>query len=196
MYREINIPSLPADLKRVTDATYLGNYNKVIVCYDQPWWRKEGFNGFCMSYEGGPLSLARDTSVEERRLYALTIFVQGDKGLAWTKLHPHERRTTIIKQLATIFNQESESEVYRPIEVFEQIWKHEQFSRGALVPITPLGYLTRYAMVYGKPVGNLHFVGTEYAQVWKGYMEGALDSGARGAEEVIAALEQMAQSKL
>lgn len=37
--------------------------------------------------------------------------------------------------------------------------------------------------------GKVHFVGTETAYEWKGYMDGALRSGLRGAEEVTKALE-------
>ncbi|WXC48691.1 hypothetical protein QX201_008400 [Fusarium graminearum] len=37
--------------------------------------------------------------------------------------------------------------------------------------------------------GRIHFVGTETSLVWKGYMEGAVRSGVRGAKEVIKAFE-------
>lgn len=80
------------------------------------------------------------------------------------------------------------TEVWRPHEFFDQIWQHEEFSRGALAPIPALGHYTRFAEVYGKPVGNLHFVGTEYSDHWKGYMEGALTTGDRGSKEVVAVL--------
>lgn len=191
MYKELNIcPPLPKPLHEVVDSTYLGNYNKTIVVYDKHWWKDLGYNGFFMSYDGGPLTLGRDTSIPENRVYAMTLFVQGDRGEGWTKLYPHERRHAVLNQLAKIFNQGLESEVYKPIEVFDMIWKHEQYSRGALVPITQLGHLTNYASVYGHPTGNLHFVGTEYASVWKGYMEGALDSGASGAQQVFDALKK------
>ncbi|PLB46312.1 putative flavin-containing amine oxidase, partial [Aspergillus steynii IBT 23096] len=191
MYRELNIsPALPSAVQTVSQATCLGNYNKVIVCYDKPWWKELGYNGFFMSYNGGPLTLGRDTSVTEKRLFALTCFVQGDQGLEWTKLPPHERRAAVLHQLAKIFDTDRESELYRPIEIFEQIWKFEEFSRGALVPITALGHLTEYAAVYGRPAGNLHFVGTEYAREWKGYMEGALCSGEEGGWEVVESLKQ------
>lgn len=38
------------------------------------------------------------------------------------------------------------------------------------------------------PFGAIHFVGTETSFEWKGYMEGAVRSGERGAAEVIEAL--------
>ncbi|KAE8399509.1 hypothetical protein BDV37DRAFT_297714 [Aspergillus pseudonomiae] len=191
MYRELNItPALPKPVQEVTDGTVLGDYNKAIVCYDQPWWRGEGFNGYFASYTG-PVILARDTSVDERNHYSLTCFINGQPGRDWSKLYPHERRAVVLKQIAKIYKADANSEAFRPIDIFDQVWKHEEFSRGALAPVTALGHLTKYASVYGKPVGNLHFVGTEYSTEWKGYMEGALCSGERGAHEVVEAMQKV-----
>lgn len=191
MYKELNItPGLPQPVQEVIDGTVLGDYNKAIVCYDRPWWRSEGFNGYFASY-AGPVILARDTSVDERNHFSLTCFVNGQPGRDWSKLYPHERRAVVIKQIAKIFKADANSEAFRPIEVFDRVWKHEEFSRGALAPIHALGHLTKYASVYGKPVGNLHFVGTEYSTEWKGYMEGALCSGERGAREVVESVKKV-----
>lgn len=196
MYKTLNIsPSLPPDVRDVTDSAKLGHYNKCLVCYDKPWWRDLGFNGFFMSYEG-PVVVARDTSVEETGHYALTCFVNGSHGERWSKLYPHERRKVVLDQIAAIFNVGLNHEAYKPIEVFDQIWKHEPFSQGALAPITEIGHYTKYDSVYGKPVGNLHFVGTEYSKEWKGYMEGALCSGEEGASEVVEALKNAPRSVL
>ncbi|KAL2860915.1 flavin monoamine oxidase family protein [Aspergillus lucknowensis] len=196
MYRELNInPKLPPRVVEVTNATVLGDYNKAIVCYDRPWWRSEGFNGYFASY-AGPVILGRDTSVEASRHYSLTCFVNGKPGREWSKLRPHERRAVVLKQLAKVFNAAPDGEVYKPIEFFDQIWQHEAFSRGALAPVTALGHYTGFADVYGKPVGNLHFVGTEYSTEWKGYMEGALCSGEVGASEVVRSLEKYQRANL
>lgn len=188
MYKELNIlPALPPAVQEVTNATVLGDYNKTIVCYDKPWWRSDGFNGYFASY-AGPITLGRDTSVDEKNHYSLTCFVNGLPGRKWSKLPSHERLAAVLKQLSVIFK--GNPEVFRPIEVFDQIWQHEEFSRGALAPVHALGHLTKYALVYGRPVGNLHFVGTEYSSEWKGYMEGALCSGEQGAQQVVDALQR------
>ncbi|KAI0880229.1 uncharacterized protein GGS22DRAFT_182454 [Annulohypoxylon maeteangense] len=190
MYKELNFsPPLPAAVQEVTNGTRLGHYNKAIVFYERPWWRDLGFNGFFMSYNG-PACLGRDTSIDKDGVYSFTCFVNGDEGKKWAKLYPHERRKVILDELATIFNVGPDSEVYRPIEFFEQIWQHETFSRGALAPVTALGHYAKFVDVYGKPVGNLHFVGTEYSTDWKGYMEGALASGEKGAKEAIDAISK------
>ncbi|KAI1443562.1 hypothetical protein F5Y02DRAFT_409449 [Annulohypoxylon stygium] len=197
MYKELNFsPALPAAVQEVTNGTRLGHYNKAIVFYQRPWWRDLGFNGFFMSYKG-PACLARDTSIDKDGVYSFTCFINGDEGKKWSKMYPHERRKVILDELATVFNLGPDSEVYRPIEFFEQIWQHEPFSRGALAPVTAIGHYAKFANVYGKPVGNIYFVGTEYSKDWKGYMEGALASGEKGAKEVIDALnEQTHRSRL
>lgn len=194
MYQDLNIsPPLPAPVQEVANSTLLGHYNKAIVCFDKPWWRDLGYNGFVMSYKG-PVVVARDTSVDEKRFYALTCFVNGNEGEKWGKLYPHERRRVVLEQLAALFDVGPDSEVWRPIEFFEQIWKHEPYSKGALAPVTAIGHYTKFDAVYGKPVGNVHFVGTEFSKEWKGYMEGALCSGEQGAKEVVETIQQQKPS--
>ncbi|KAH6663135.1 amine oxidase B [Verticillium dahliae] len=149
MYSDLNIsPPLPPQARHLYEATKLGHYNKAIVCYDKPWWRDLGFNEEC---------------------YALTCFVNGREGEKWSKLYDHERRRVVLQQLAILYNVGPESEVFRPIEFFVQIWKHEEYSKGALAPITALGHYTRFQSVYGKP-------------------EGAICSGEAGARQVLEAL--------
>ncbi|KAK3492200.1 uncharacterized protein B0T23DRAFT_357535 [Neurospora hispaniola] len=41
-----------------------------------------------------------------------------------------------------------------------------------------------------EPFGNVHFAGTETAEEWRGFMEGAARSGFRGAKEIIQALKK------
>ena len=176
-------------MERVADGTKLGHYNKAIVCYDTPWWRKLGYNGFAMSFTG-PVIVARDTSVDESRMYSLTCFVNGAEGEKWAKLYPHQRRAVVLEQLAALYDVSEDAEIYRPIEFFDQIWKHELYSKGALAPITAIGQYAEYKTICGRPVGNLHFVGTEFSGHWKGYMEGALVSGELGATEVAQSLNR------
>ncbi|KAL4799572.1 hypothetical protein BDV19DRAFT_376357 [Aspergillus venezuelensis] len=196
LYKELSIqPPLPPRLQTITNGTVLGDYNKAIICYDRPWWREMGFNGYFASYIG-PVILARDTSVDEVGHFSLTCFVNGRPGRDWSALRAHERRKVVLDQVAAIFTPDiagksesrKENDVYKPIEFFDQIWQHETYSRGALAPVTKIGHYTEYADIYGHPVGNIHFVGTEYSNEWKGYMEGALCSGEKGAKEILDAL--------
>lgn len=100
-----------------------GDYNKEVFCYDRPWWRDQGFNGYFVNYAGLAI-LGHDTSVDKKYHYSLTCFVNGQRGRDWGKLLPHERRAAVLQQLARIFNADAgplNSEVFRPIEMFDQI---------------------------------------------------------------------------
>jgi monoamine oxidase len=46
----------------------------------------------------------------------------------------------------------------------------------------------QYGDALRRPVGLIHWAGTETAQRWHGYMDGAVESGQRVAAEVLAAL--------
>ena len=148
--------------------------------YRKPWWRDSGFCGACESFPG-PAAATRDTSEDSRSIYRLTSFIAGKPGKEWSKLPPHERRATILTQLSTLFGSKV---AHHPSEYFEQQWSSEEWSLGCPCPFTPPGVLTKAGKGLAEPHGRIHFVGTGMAVQWKGYMEGALTSGIRGAEEV------------
>ena len=55
--------------------------------------------------------------------------------------------------------------------------------------MAPAG-LTDFEHVLRAHSGRVHFVGTETAYEWKGYMEGAVRSGERGAQEVLLSMNK------
>ncbi|HEV3464763.1 MAG TPA: FAD-dependent oxidoreductase, partial [Actinomycetota bacterium] len=50
----------------------------------------------------------------------------------------------------------------------------------------PPGVWTSFGQALREPIGRLHWAGTETATVWASYMEGAVQSGERAADEVLA----------
>ncbi len=76
-----------------------------------------------------------------------------------------------------------------PIEVVEQHWPGEPFTRGGPVAICSPGALTGFGSALRDPIGVLHWAGTETATEWCGYLDGAISSGLRAAEEVQLALK-------
>jgi monoamine oxidase len=51
------------------------------------------------------------------------------------------------------------------------------------------GLSTAYGPILRAPIGPLHWAGTETSPEWNGKMEGAVRSGERIAQEVLAALD-------
>ena len=187
-YKEITFsPPLPLDKLKYSSSTMLGYYAKMILVWDKPWWRKSGFCGMSQSFVG-PASVTRDTSDDKLGQFSLTCFVVGEPGRVWSKLTASGRKEAILSQLVAMFGVGHEQDIRAPVEVFEQEWVKDPWSRGCPCPVTPPNIMTDVGTALRAPFDAIHFVGTETSFEWKGYMEGAVRSGERGAAEVIQAL--------
>ncbi|PGH13227.1 hypothetical protein AJ79_03785 [Helicocarpus griseus UAMH5409] len=192
LYKNITFsPPLPAEKAAASNGTKLGFYSKVIAVYRRPWWTTKNLCGLILSYNG-PVVVARDTSYPPEGQYSLTCFVNGSLGRKWSTLPPFERQMQVLRQLRDITGEE---EAMQPITVLERQWTSEQWSLGAVCPVSAPGVMSSVGHLWPAPVGNVHFVGTEFAREWKGYMEGAVCSGEDGAREVLDAL-RMGKEKL
>ena len=74
-----------------------------------------------------------------------------------------------------------------PLEVLEQNWAEEEWTRGCSMGHFATGVLTQYGRRLREPVGRLHWAGTETASTSYGGMDGAVRSGERVCEEILAA---------
>jgi monoamine oxidase len=181
-------PELPKAKAALSESTKFGYYAKTILVFPSPWWRDAGLSG-CLDSETGPFRLARDTACPEEGQYSITCFHVAETGRAWSKLPATERQEAVLKQYRTMFSAVAK-DVPEPILVFEKEWPKDPVAPGAGVPAMMPGVLTGDAgRAMRDPVGHVHFAGTETAAVFKGFMEGAIRSGIRGAQEVIAALK-------
>lgn len=70
----------------------------------------------------------------------------------------------------------------------EANWSTEVWSRGCPVAVLGPGTLVDFGTELRKPVGRIHWAGTETSTFWNGYMDGAVRSGRRAAAEVLARL--------
>ncbi|EME83609.1 uncharacterized protein MYCFIDRAFT_154161 [Pseudocercospora fijiensis CIRAD86] len=191
LYKEIIwSPPLPADKLEMARSTMLGDYCKSILFYKTPWWRRHGLTGMSQSARG-PIGVTRDTSVDADGHYSLTCFLVGQPAREWRLRSPEQREKAVLAQIQQLFGKFAE--VDEPIHVEEQIWKDEQWSQGCPCPVFGPGGLTKFGATLRAPMGRIHFVGTETAFEWKGYMEGAVRSGERGAQEVLLALDNAAK---
>jgi len=190
LYRTIKFsPPLPKAKMTLADSTTLGYYAKTILVYNKPWWRELGLRASFISLTG-TVSFSYDTSVEDDDQYSITCFIVGGTGRKWSILSPIKRRQTVLDQIATMVGEEHGHRVYDTEEIIEDEWIKEHWSQGAPSPVMGPNLLNKYADVLRSPCGNLHFVGTETAYEWKGYMNGAISAGERGAREVIDALQK------
>ena len=76
-------------------------------------------------------------------------------------------------------------EALRPIDFTDQRWGAESFAPGGPTAAVPPGSWTQFGPLLRKPVGPLHWAGTETATKWPGYIDGAAESGHRVANEIL-----------
>lgn len=191
-------PPLPPARKALAESTALGYYAKTIFVFDRPWWREADLSGIMQSEEG-PISFSRDTCIEADNQFSITCFIVGESGRQWSKRSAAERRRQVMEQFDGFFGAAARQvgvEVPAPVNLIEKEWIKDPWACGAPSPVMMPGVLTSdSAKAIREPFQNIHFVGTETALVWKGYMEGAVRSGIRGAQEVIHQLATPVQEK-
>jgi monoamine oxidase len=72
------------------------------------------------------------------------------------------------------------------VEYLEKDWMADPWARGCYGAHFGPGTWTGYGQELRKPCGRIHWAGAETAPVWNGYMEGAVRSGERVADEILA----------
>jgi monoamine oxidase len=161
-----------------------GTLTKVAAVYDRPFWRDAGLTGTAVD-TGFPVSATFDDSPpfasNNRGPGVIFGFVGGDNARAYSGLSPSDRQAAVLKQYANYFGQPA----LNPTGFFETAWSGEQWTRGCPVGIPSTGTLLAYGPWIRQPSGRIHWAGTETSQYWNGYMDGAVRSGERAADEVL-----------
>lgn len=203
VYRSINFsPPLSEAKSAYLTSTRYSYYAKCLMTFKEPFWRRHGLCGLAQSFVG-PVSVFRDTSVEEgsgiRPNYTFTCFIGGCLGRQWSTLGAEERKSAVLNQIADIFNQGRRNQVQDLyVQHIESAWQHEEYNGwGCPIPnLPPGGILSRCWNAFTAPEGNLYFVGNEFSTVWRGYLDGALRTAERSVTEILADLRPGEQRAL
>lgn len=176
-------PLLPAARDLLTQRLAMGALMKVEAVYPTPFWRDKKLTGQFLTV-GGPVGYSFDNSPPDGSPGVLAGFVGGAQNLKWGPMSLAERRGAVLAQYARLFG---DARFLTPTEYFEMDWTLEQWSRGGPTAVAGPGTITGYGPALRAPVGRIHWAGTETADYWTGYMDGAVRSGERAAAEVAAA---------
>ena len=175
-------PALPAIRDGLTQRMPQGSVVKCMAVYERPFWRDRGLSGALASVTG-PISVAFDNSPPDGSPGVLLGFFEGRAARAAADLGPDERRALAAGCFAAAFGPEAAE----PVHYVDKAWAADPWSRGCYAGFMPTGAWTGYGEALRAPVGSIHWAGTETATVWNGYMDGAVSSGRRAADEVLAA---------
>ncbi len=177
-------PILPFGRDQLTQRYGQGTLTKVAAVYDEPFWRANGLTGSAVT-TGFPISIAYDDSPPGGRPGIAFGFVGGDNARRYAGMGAAARRQAVLTQLARFYD---DKRALKPVQVFETNWSQQEWTRGCPVGIPAVGSFVSYGPRLRRPVGRIHWAGTETATYWNGYMDGAISSGERVAAEVSAAL--------
>jgi monoamine oxidase len=178
-------PALPKGKARLLKALVPGRLTKATAVFDRPFWRDAGLSGQGAA-DVGPARTIFDNSPPDGSVGVLFGFVGGSAYAPWGPLPADQRRAQVLESFAAFVGDQARA----PADYFEQDWTKEPWTRGCPVAHVAPGVLTRYGPWLRRAVGRVHFAGTETADYWLGYMDGAVRSGERAAREVLAALRR------
>lgn len=173
-------PALPAPRDALTQRMPMGSVIKVVAAFERPFWRERGLSGELLS-DQGPVGLAFDDSSEDGSRAALVGFMLGARAREWTGRSAEERREAVLQSFAGHFGPEA----LEPVDVVEKDWLADEWSRGCYAAFMTPGTMTSLGHALRRPCGCIHWAGTETAEEWNGYIEGAIRSGERAAGEVL-----------
>jgi monoamine oxidase len=170
-------PHLPAARDGLAQRMPMGAIIKVAIAYAEPFWRTKGFSGQ-VATDDDVLGIVMD-DVQDEGPPVLLGFIEGPHALALSGADKQVRRDKVIASLVRFFGPEAAD----PIAYDDNDWMLEPWTHG-YVGTMPPGVMTRYGHALREPCGRIHWAGAETAVEWAGYLEGAVRSGIRAADEV------------
>ncbi|MDX6687447.1 MAG: monoamine oxidase [Baekduia sp.] len=175
-------PLLPPRHDALRRRMALGTLAKVFAVYDQPFWRKDGLSGMALKI-GGTVKEMFDNSPPDGSPGVLMGFLGGPSWRTWFARSDADRRAAVLADFAEAFGPKA----LLPTAYFEQDWTAEPWTRGGPVSAMGTGTMSDFGAMLCQPFGRVHWAGTETATYWNGYMDGAVRSGERAAQEVLGA---------
>jgi monoamine oxidase len=169
-------PPLPPEYEKLTEHWPQGNLSKAYVAYETPFWRTNGCSGEALSDEG-PVFITFDVSPSDAGPGVLLGFTDAR---TFDPLTAQQRRAQALDGFAMFFGDAARN----PIDYLDHCWGTEEFAPGGPTAAVPPGSWTTYGPWLRKPIDGIFWAGTETADEWTGFLDGAVRSGKRAADEV------------
>jgi monoamine oxidase len=184
--------ALPAGNRFAIDQFDYGTSSKMMIGFNgRPWYERSNSNGASYSDLANHQS-TWETNPSQAKFFSrgvLTDFSGGDRG---ARLDPAKLQTEATAFLADLDQVYPGSSVLARrdnrgrVQAHLENWSRLPLFQGAYSNNQP-GYFTTIEGLYARPAGNVYFAGehTDSFYSYQGFMEGALLSGARAADEVL-----------
>lgn len=165
-------PALPPARDELQRSWVGSTGTKVTVRYQRPFWQDQGLSGSGF-VDGGTVGGVLDITPPNRDDGWLVVFVADDRGGG------DALRDGVLADLTSLFGPEAAT----PLGLHDHDWSADEWTAGCVTALPP-GVLTGPGAALRDPIGPIHWAGAETSEVWTGYMDGAVRSGQRVADEV------------
>ncbi len=172
-------PTLPDSITNIlpTVQTWMAGSIKFVLEYEKPFWRNNGYSGMLFSHFGIITEMYDHTNYEENK-FGFTGFLNS--GYA---SHSNDaRKKIVLQQLTELLGQDA----MNYSSYFDKVWTDEFILGGNQI-------IQRSHQNNGHPLlhksymhNNLFFSGTETANQYSGYMEGAIISALKIMQQLVA----------
>ncbi|MBN3769918.1 FAD-dependent oxidoreductase [Burkholderia sp. Se-20378] len=173
------LPEKRASLQRAWPAH--SPARKTAMVYRRPFWRGKGLNGHIFQ-AGGPVIWAYDNSPPGGEIGIINAFVRN-------ALLPSDRKAA-QRMLTEIYAQAWGDDALSPVSYHDHDWSRVDPWTITCVSAIPPGFWSAHGDGLHLPCGNLIWSGTETANIWAGYMDGAVRSGHQGALQALNGLRR------
>lgn len=182
LLRDVEIsPTFADDKMRAIQGLQLMNAGRGYVQTKTQFWQDEAIGGLKLALTDTPIERLWNMSAVQEGSSEKGIFVSytmNKNADAYCDLAKDQREEYTLGHIEKFFPQiRAEKIVF-----FHHCWREDPWAKGAWTDYLP-GQWWMFA-VARRPEGRVHFAG-EHTSAWAGWMEGAIDSGQRAAEEIV-----------
>ena len=176
-------PPLPMRRLQLTQRVPMGALFKVLAVYPAAWWRDQGLNGSATG-DRPTLGFAADSSPPSGRPGILASFIAGTRAVELSTASQSELRRAILDDLAAYYGPPAA----HPAELVVVQWPRDRWTGGAFTAFMQPGTWTGYGPALRAPAGPVEWAGTEVADRWSGYFDGAVRAGQDAASRAMSNL--------
>jgi monoamine oxidase len=173
---EIN-PPFPDDKQKVINELKLTPVTRTYLQFGSRAWEQENLDGFGI------------TDIPVQNTYSPTLtqgggsgilvsYAAGQNALDLGNMSEGDREAFVLRKMDILYG----SLDGKLQEGASQIWHQDPFAGGAYTYFQP-GQMAAFLPIAQRPEGRIHFAG-EHTSAWHGWMNGALESGNRVADEI------------
>jgi monoamine oxidase len=166
-------PALPALLRQALKALSPGPATKAHLLFDRAWWRKHGHP---QAY-GSNLDTGAVWEANGSKPAVLTLLAGGRASHAFRALLEAGGPQRLVRRLSWL-GEPGEARDFRSTS-----WELDKFARGGYSVFGP-DFRPEWRAELSRAFGRIVFAGDHASRQWQGYMNGAVESGARAARDI------------